>query len=108
MDMPGRFAFLKLRIRFFVLRFAQLAGFVLVGIGAYPIYRPFLRHFWTAPEIADRFVARFGVPVFLFDTATSPAREFGQVDVVSVRSAPAIAVIALGLVVIWLTTSSRI
>lgn len=77
------------------LRVVQLLGFALIAIGAYPFARPFLAAVATPPEALDSFVESFGISLAFLPDATA-------------GNLRAIVFVALGAVVVWVTTSRRL
>lgn len=77
------------------LRVVQLLGFALVAIGGYPFVRPFMAAVTTPPEAVDSFIESFGVSLAFMPEATA-------------GNLRAIVFIALGAIVVWVTTSRRL
>lgn len=85
---------LALKLKWAAFRIVQLLGFVMVGAGAYPFFRPFVSAMMTPPQFLDSLVASLGV---------SPTAAFA-LDGGGLR---AIVYIAIGAIVVWVATSRR-
>lgn len=77
-----------------VLRAIQFVGFAAILLGAYPIYRPVLSFVLGDLTATDRIVSDFGIPLLILPTAGA--------------AVPSLVYIAVGMIVVWLSTSRRL